>query len=153
VYIAAYNEISSLLKGIIMTPNKQTIPSTKELAAELGSTATIWDEIITALEKEYGPLDREWKPSKESFGRICLLKQKKRTLLYMTPEKEKIIIAIVLGERAAALALAGGLPEEIKNMIREARPYAEGRGIRFPVSSPAKIPVVLELVAIKTTPK
>jgi hypothetical protein len=136
-----------------MTEDKNISPSEKELKAELGSASTLWNEIITALEKDHVPLSREWKSSKSNFGRICLLKQKKRTLLYMTPEKEKIIIAIVLGERAVGLALDGYLPEAIKTLIREARPYAEGRGIRFPVSSPDEIPVVRELIAIKTTPK
>jgi len=61
----------------------------------------------------------------------------------MTPEKRTIRVAIVLGERAVALALASGIPESIKTLIKEARPYAEGRGIRFPVSSAADVPVFL----------
>lgn len=128
-------------------------PSKKELQTELGIAVDLWDQIITALEKEHGLLDKQWKTSKSSFGRICLLKQKKRTLIYMIPEKEKINIAVVLGERAAGLALDGVLPEEIKTMIREVRPYAEGRGIRFPVSSAADIPTIINLVKYKTTPK
>lgn len=136
-----------------MAQDKNINPSEKELKDELGSAATLWDQIIITLEKEHGLLEREWKPSKSSFGRICLLKQKKRTLLYMTPEKEMITIAIVLGERAAGLALDGDLPEEIKTLIREARPYVEGRGIRFPVTSATDIPTISNLVKYKTTPK
>lgn len=136
-----------------MTQDKNLNPSEKDLKVELGSAAVLWEQIITALEKEHGPLEREWKSSKSDFGRICLLKQKKRTLLYMTPEKEEITIAVVLGERAVGLALDGDLPEEIKTLIREARPYVEGRGIRFPVNSAADIPTISNLVKYKTTPK
>ena len=71
----------------------------------------------------------------------------------MTPDKEKIWIAVVLGERAVAIAAASALPSGIKKLIAEARPYAEGRGIRFPLSSSRDIRVVTELVTIKTTPK
>jgi hypothetical protein len=39
---------------------------------------------------------------------MCLLKQGSRTLLYMTPEKGTV--ALVLGERSAALALESDLP-------------------------------------------
>ncbi len=72
-------------------------------------------------------------------------------LLCLTPEKERIWAAIVLGERAVALALASELPEDVKVLIREARPYAEGRGIPFPASSTADALIVSDLVVIKTT--
>jgi hypothetical protein len=49
--------------------------------------------------------------------------------------------------------MASSLPAAIKKMFTEARPYAEGRGIRFPVSSLSDIPVIAKLVEIKTTPK
>jgi hypothetical protein len=49
--------------------------------------------------------------------------------------------------------MASSLPVAIKKMFSEARPYAEGRGIRFPVSSLSDIPMITKLVEIKTTPK
>jgi hypothetical protein len=128
-------------------------PSKRAVAFELGKAQAAWDGIIAALAETYGAIDQEWKPSKATFGWICLLKHKKKTLLYLTPEKEMIRVAIVLGERAAALAMASGLPKNIKALIEAARPYAEGRGIRFPVDTTAEVPIVNDLVAIKTTPK
>jgi hypothetical protein len=94
-----------------------------------------------------------WKPSKAEFGCMCLLQHKKRTLLYITPDKEKVWIAIVLRDRAFALAMASSLPAAIKKVFSQAQPYAEGRGIRFPVSSLNDIPMIAKLVEIKTTPK
>lgn len=132
---------------------KTKTPSEKDLASQLGPAREIWHEVIASVVKRVGPVEQEWKPSKAGFGWMCLLKQKKRTLLYMTPEKECVQIAIVLGERAVALALASELPEAIKILIREARQYAEGRGIRFPVNSAVEIDVVKKLVVIKTTAK
>lgn len=104
-------------------------------------------------EEGFSPLNAEWRPSKAAFGRICLLQQKKRTLLYLTPESGYIRIAIVLGERAYAIAMASTLPVAIKKMFSEARPYAEGRGIRFPVGKSSDLPVIRKLVEIKTIPK
>jgi hypothetical protein len=120
--------------------------------AVLGSAGVLWSGIVRALEEMLGPIDQEWKPSKAEFGRICLLRHKKRTLLYLTPDQEKLWIAIVLGERAYGLALASALPGAIKQMFSEARPYAEGRGIRFPVRSLSDLPTIATLVEIKTTP-
>ena len=125
----------------------------KKLADLLGPAQFIWDEIIAVISSRFAPVDREWKPSKLSFGSTCLLKSKKRTLLYMIPESGAVIVAVVLGERAVALALASEIPESIKSLIKEARKYAEGRGIRFRVNSEAEAQSVAELVGIKITPK
>lgn len=134
-------------------PAKIKPPDETELKAILGSGFALWRSIIRVVEEVCAPLEQVWKPSKAAFGRICLLQHKKRTLLYLTPDKEKVWIAIVLGERAYGLAMAGSLPAAIKTMFSEAKPYAEGRGIRFPVNLPSDIPTIAKLVEFKTTPK
>jgi hypothetical protein len=128
-------------------------PNEAELKAVLGSAFALWSGIIGAVEKGCAPLDQLWKPSKAEFGRICLLQCRKRTLLYLTPDKEKVWVAIVLGDRAYDLAMASSLPAAIKKMLSEARPYAEGRGIRFTVTKLSDLPAIAKLVEIKTTPK
>src|SRR6266568_7820246 len=90
-----------------MTIQKDAIrpkpPTDAELKKILGSASGLWYEIIHAVEVMFVPLEKEWKASKAEFGRMCLLRHKRRTLLYLTPYKEKVWIAIVLGERAYAL--------------------------------------------------
>jgi hypothetical protein len=134
-------------------PAKVKPPTNAELKVALGSAGVVWSGIVHTVEEMFVPLDKQWKPSKAGFGRICLLQHKKRTLIYLTPDKEKVWMAIVLGERAYGLAMASSLPVAIKKMFSEARPYAEGRGIRFPVSSLSDIPMITKLLEIKTTPK
>jgi hypothetical protein len=134
-------------------PTKAKSPTEAELNAVLGSASVLWSGIVHAVEEMFAPLDQEWRQSKTELGRLCLLQHKKRTLLYLTPDKEKVWMAIVLGERAYGLAMASSLPVAIKKMFSEARPYAEGRGIRFPVSSLSDILTITKLVEIKTTPK
>jgi Protein of unknown function (DUF3788) len=142
-----------------MTNHKSTMPtvikspSVAELAAMLGSAEGVWTGIVDAIKAQFASLDLQWKPSKSDFGRICLVQHKKRTLVYLTPEKEAVLVAIVLGERAYGLAMASSIPAKIKTLFSEARPYAEGRGIRFLVKSTRDIPVVAKLVEIKVTPK
>jgi hypothetical protein len=128
-------------------------PTDAELRVALGSADVLWSDIVNAVEDLASPLDTEWKPSKTEFGRICLLQHKKRTLLYLTPEKEKIRVAVVLGERAYGLAMASSLPGAIKKMFSEARAYAEGRGIRFVVSSASDVSTVKKLTEIKIATK
>ncbi len=83
---------------------------------------------------------------------MCLLQHKQRTLLYLTPGTEMFWVAIILGERAFQLAMSSPLPDSIKKLFVDAKPYAEGRGIRIPISSHRDIHAVADLVKIKTTP-
>ena len=128
-------------------------PSASELAARLGKAIDRWNKIVDSVSVNFAPVEQVWKSSKNEFGHMCLLKQKNRTLLYMTPEDGVVQAAIVLGERAVAIALASGLDDKFKNLIRQARPYAEGRGIRFDLISADDVSSVVDLIRIKTTPK
>ena len=128
-------------------------PSEAELRAVLGPAAAVWAATLRALEAMFTPLEMQWRPSKAAFGRICLVRHKKRTLLYLTPDRGRVWMAVILGERAFRLAMASPIPAAIKKMFSEAKPYAEGRGIRFVVSSASEVSTVKKLAEIKTTPK
>src|SRR5512137_1751244 len=104
-------------------------PSHRSVAETLGAAQEVWNAIIDALAAEHGTLTTEWKASQSDFGWMCALKQKQRTVVYLTPEHGAVRVAVVLGEWAATRALASELPDVIKALIGEARPYAEGRGI------------------------
>ena len=131
---------------------KSKAPSPQLLATTLAAAQEVWDAILDSLGAEYAVLTSEWKLSKSDFGWMCVLKQKKRTVVYLTPEDGAVRVAVVLGERAASRTLASKLPDGIKALIAEARPYAEGRGIRFQVRSVAELPTVIDLVAMKMAP-
>lgn len=124
-------------------------PDEDELSGALGPAYPLWVGILAAAGEVCAPVESTWKPSKTPFGRMCLLQHRKRTLLYLTPDLGKIWVAIVLGERAYGLAMASKLPREIKRMFQDAKPYAEGRGIRFPVDGTDGLPLVAELLRIK----
>ena len=128
-------------------------PSEESISAELGAARALWDQVISLVAGRFGPVEQEWKPSKTNFGSMCLIKVKKRTLIYLTPDTQAVSIGIVLGERAVQLALASKVPEVIKDLIRDARPYAEGRGIRFVLTADIDANVICDLIAIKLAPK
>jgi len=134
-------------------PAKAKSPSEAESRATLGSAYLLWLGILNLLEAMFTPLKRQWKPSSMAFGRICLVQYEKRTLLYLTPDQGKVWVAVILGEHAYNLAMSSSLPTAIKKMFTEARPYAEGRGIRYSANSLRAIPAIAKLVKIKTTPK
>ncbi len=120
--------------------------------AALGRAYAMWEGIVRVVEGLASPLDIEWKPSKIAFGHVCLLRHKKRTLAYLLPEAASVTVAIVLGERAYGLAMASTLSAAVKTSLTEARPYAEGRGIRVSVKTTRDLVTIRKLVAIKLTP-
>ncbi len=128
-------------------------PRDPELKAALGTAWPVWTSILESLATRFDPLDRQWKPSKAAFGRMCLLQHRQRTLVYLTPEAGAVTVAVVLGERAVGLAMDSALPAAIKTLIAGARPYVEGRGIRFAVRNARDVRTVAKLVELKTTPK
>lgn len=124
-------------------------PDESELRTLLGRSYKLWSEIIGLVERACGPVERLWTPAKTDFGRTCRLQYRKRTIIYLIPEKGKLLVAIVLGNRAYELAMASDLSTEIKQRFADARPYAEGRGIRFAVASRSLLGEVEKLVALK----
>jgi hypothetical protein len=135
------------------SPNPAKPASPAALAAALGDSAPLWRQLVAGLSSDFPGLRQEWKPSKLEFGSLCLLKLKDRTLLYLIPRNGDFEVSVVLGERAVALALAGDLPAGTKRQLSEARQYAEGRGIRFPVTSSGDVATAHHLVAFKVAPK
>jgi len=59
---------------------------TADLELMLGTTYLIWQKLIAELTEAFPTLRQQWKPSKIPFGRICLLKLRDRTLLYLILE-------------------------------------------------------------------
>lgn len=128
-------------------------PTDAEVIATLGPAKDVWNAIVAEVAERYAPLECEWRPSKSDFGRMCLLKCRKRTLAYLTPGADAVTVAIVLGKRAVEAALKSHVPARIKTAIKEARAYAEGSGIRFAVGAMEEIPIVLDLIRLKTASK
>lgn len=133
-----------------MTPAKG--PDARHWKTVLGHAYATWAGIVGIVEELASPLDIEWKPSKIAFGHVCLLRHQKRTFVYLLREKTSVTVAIVLGGRAYSLAMAGTLSTAFQTSLTEARPYAEGRGIRVSVKTTRDLATIRKLVAIKLTP-
>lgn len=128
-------------------------PSAAELHRALGKSSSAWPGIISGLEERFSPLELEWRPSKLEFGRMCLIRHKARTLLYLMPMAGQLLVGVSIGERAYEIAQASKLRVSIKKMLADARPYAEGRGIRFVVKSAVDVAQVILLIECKMAPK
>ncbi|MGD2152670.1 MAG: DUF3788 domain-containing protein [Gemmatimonadales bacterium] len=129
--------------------DKSKAPRPAELKKTLGRTGGLWDELKDHLESEYQPLSEKWTFAGQKWGWSLQLKQKKRTILYMTPREKFFSVGFVLGERAVQAAGESGLPGSVLAMIDSARRYVEGRGVRIEVRTKKDLEVTKRLAAIK----
>lgn len=125
-------------------------PSVAELVTILGDACAAWWNVLRTMEKHYAPIEVQWRKARTlEFGRYSILRHKDRTLLYMLPSKNKAEVSLILGQRAFEEAMASDLRLEIKQALSEARPYAEGRGIRFEIEGAGDLEEMLKLLACK----
>ncbi len=124
-------------------------PQAAELERVLGRSSNRWDDLIEHVAIEYTPLDRTWNFAGAKWGWSLRLKQKKRTVLYMTPGNRHFMVGFALGERAVKAAHAVPLADSILALIDAAQKYAEGRAVRVEVRTKKDLAVVKELAAIK----
>lgn len=129
--------------------DKSKVPKAKDLKMVLGRTSTHWKNLITFLKTEYAPLDAAWKFYTKDWGWTLQLKQKKRTILYMTPSKKFFFVGFVLGDKAVKAAHDSTLPKSVLTIIDEAKKYVEGRGVRIEVRNKKDCDVVKTLAAVK----
>ncbi len=129
--------------------DKSSTPRAAELRKTLGRTAGLWDELKEHLESEYQPLSEKWTFAGQKWGWSLQLKQKKRTILYMTPREGFFTAGFVLGERAVKAARESGLPEPVLAMIESAKKYVEGRGVRIELRTKKDLNNTKKLAAIK----
>ncbi len=129
--------------------DKSVKPDDRQLAHALGEKATFWEAIKKHLAQNYGEVNEEWKFYNAKSGWTLKALLKKRNLFFLTPSPEFFRLAFVFGDKAVAVVERSDLPEDIKNELKLARKYAEGRGIRITVKSQKDVEYVKKLIDIK----
>lgn len=124
-------------------------PDNKALAAALSSSFSWWNEIKDFVFQQYPRAVEEWKHSGKNYGWGFRLKDSKRVIVYLTPAEGFFLFSIVFGEKATQEVLNSDISEDIKKTLREAKVYAEGRGVRLEITSKKMISDVKKLVLIK----
>ena len=129
--------------------DKSKKPQAGDLKNMLGRTGVHWDDLKAHIAAEYAPLDETWNFAGAKWGWSLRLRQKKRTVLHMTPCKGHFLVGFALGEKAVEAARDSLLPESVLAVIDEAPKYAEGRGVRIEVRNKKDREIVKRLAAIK----
>ena len=129
--------------------DKDTRPDDKMLAKALGKSNRLWLQIKKNLKAEYGELIDEWKFYGRKSGWVLKTLRKKRNLFFFIPLEGSFQVSFVFGEKAVVAVEKSGLPQGLITELKNARKYAEGRGLRIDVKNSADVEHVKKLVEIK----
>jgi hypothetical protein len=129
--------------------DKSIQPDDSRLAAVLGENATFWEAIKKHLAPKHGDIKEEWKFYNTKSGWTLKVLLKKRNLFFFTPLSGFFRLAFVFGDKAVSAVERTDLPESLKNELKNARKYVEGRGIRIEVKSHKDVEHVKKLIDIK----
>ena len=124
-------------------------PTAKELAAELGPSTELWNELVAGITKDCGITEQEWKSVYPKYGWSLRLKRKKRNIVHMAPSHGCFLVALILGDKAMAVACNLDLPKAVTKIVKEAPHYPEGSGIRLEIKSATDLDSVKKLAKVK----
>lgn len=129
--------------------DKAKQPTDADLARALKSSFVFWNQLKERIATRFPPLTFEWGFTSKTTGWGLRLKHKDRIILYMAPGDGYFRASFVLGEKAVQAAHKAKLPSSILTTIDSAKKYAEGRGVRFKVTSARDVRNIEKLAAIK----
>lgn len=136
------------MSDIIFT-DKNSTPSEKDLTTVLGKSWSLWNDFRNDLEERYGPLNEEWKFYMKKSGWTLKVLRKKRNLFFFSPRQNYFNINFVFGDKAVKAAEESDLPLQLKQELRNARKYMEGRGLPVKVETAEQLVSIKKLVQIK----
>lgn len=129
--------------------DKEKTPTSSELDKALGKNIALLKKIEQHLFDQFGETTREWKFYGKKAGWTLALLHNGRRVLHLIPRSGLFTVVFTLGKRAVMVSRSSDLPAEILSAIESAREYAEGRSIRFDVTSSEDVAIVRRLIAIK----
>lgn len=129
--------------------DKSVQPDDAQLARVLGKSINFWEAIKQHITQKHGDFTEEWKFYNAKSGWTLKVLRKKRNLFFFIPLQGAFRVAFVFGDKAVAAVEKSDLPEALKNELRKARKYAEGRGIRIEVKFQKDVEHIKKLIDIK----
>jgi len=129
--------------------DKRTPPDEAILATILSSNYKNYSELKTSIFHHYSDIREEWKYYGQKYGWQLKIFYKKRNLLFIIPAKSYFKVVFIFGDRAVEEIEKTELSTELKERLRSARKYAEGRGLSIEVKDNTYREDIMKLIEIK----
>ena len=132
--------------------DKAKKPSVKELLSILGAKRATWEELADFILESYGVRGEMLFAGKKS-GWAMRFKRSGKALATLYPAANSLRVQVVLNPAAAEAALASKVGKRIKDMIRAAHPYHDGRWLFIEVKNEKDVLDIERLLLTKSKPK
>jgi hypothetical protein len=129
--------------------DKSKQPTKQMLTKTLGKHYQLWKNIAEHVVEKYPKAMEEWKYYSVKYGWSFRLKDKKRNIIYMTPSDGCIMAGFMFGDKGVDAVQKSSVPQSIKDELRNAKKYVEGRCIRLQVGNKTDVANIKTLVDIK----
>jgi hypothetical protein len=129
--------------------DKAQMPSENDLKQVLGEKHKLWMEIRKRVLHAYPGASESWNFPGKKYGWSYRIRDNKRAIIYFLPRERAFMVAFVFGGKATDAILDSEVSEEIKTELKNAKDYAEGRGIRIPVQDRESLEDIFHLIDFK----
>lgn len=129
--------------------DKDQVPSEGDLKEVLGEKYKLWMEIRDRVLHLYPGGDESWNFPGKKYGWSFRIRDKKRAIIYLLPRDHAFMAAFVFGGKATEAIMGSKVSGQIKSDLKDAKVYAEGRGIRIPVRDQSSLKDIFRLIDIK----
>lgn len=127
------------------TPVPEKPPTTKDVSRTLGPAFAAWQAL---LDPSLGRTT-EWKRYGKKNPWVLRIFEGKKTIFWLYPVKGELQVTLIVGEKKVKAGLAGALPKRLKDDLRRATSYPEGRAVRLRMRTAARAGDVERLVDLK----
>jgi hypothetical protein len=135
--------------GLSIFVDKSKLPDDQDLSEALGETKPLWYQLKAHVKEIFPNIIEDWKHYGKNSGWTMKLLNKKRNLFFSYPGQGYFTVVFVFGDKAVSAAENSSLPGEIIQTLKEAKKYAEGRGLQYAVKTLDDLDVVRKLLKIK----
>jgi len=129
--------------------DKEKKPTDAALKKAIGRTYSSWKALSDFTYQSYPAATEGWNFPGEKYGWSFRISDKKRALIYLLPRDGFFKAAFVFGQKATDEILSSDMDETIKTELKNAKVYAEGRGIRVDVKNQSMLKDLKKLISIK----
>jgi hypothetical protein len=135
------------MKSVFM--DKEHQPTDADLRSALENTYTMWKAIAGFTREVYPEATELWSYAGSKSGWHLRLKDKKKVIVYLLPRDKFFKTSFVFGHKATEQIVESNIAESIKETLKAARVYAEGRGVVVEVREDSVLNDVEQLISIK----
>jgi len=106
-------------------------------------------EIRDFVIEKYPIATKEWHVSVKIYDRVFRIKDKKRTIVYLSSKNGWFIVTFVFRQKATDEILASEINQDLKTELINSKVYMESRLVRIDVRVPGLMSDIKKLALIK----